>query len=182
MRQPKKSDVSQGDKVQMTVDCAIEDTRWSKIDFEVIAKNAVTATLRDRNLDPSDFEVSILACNDARIAGLNGEFRSKDKATNVLSWPSQERGASEDGVHPEPPEYDQEGPTELGDIAIAYDTCVTEAAAAGKGLTEHTTHLLVHATLHLLGYDHIREAEGDLMEACETQILGKMGLSDPYSD
>lgn len=165
----------------MTTDCVIDDDRWSAIDFEATAAQAVTATLQFRSLDPSACEVSILACDDARILELNGAFRDKDTATNVLSWPSDERAAETDGAHPAPPEIDPFGETELGDIAIAFDTCAAEAQAAGKNLRNHTTHLLVHATLHLLGYDHIRDADGDLMERCETQILGKMGLSDPYS-
>lgn len=165
----------------MTVDCIIDDPRWSAIEFNAIAESAVAHTLRFRDLDPADFEVSILACDDARISGLNGTFRDKARATNVLSWPSEERGADE-GTHPAPPVRDAVGPTELGDIAIAFETCAAEAAAANKDLTAHTTHLLVHATLHLLGYDHILDADGDLMESCETQILGKMGLDDPYSD
>jgi len=69
---------------------------------------------------------------------------------------------------------------ELGDIAIAYDTCAQEAAAAGRSLDDHTTHLVVHATLHLLGYDHVRDQDATLMEACEVQILGKLGIPDPY--
>jgi probable rRNA maturation factor len=68
----------------------------------------------------------------------------------------------------------------LGDIAIAYDTCAAEAATAGITMADHTTHLIVHGLLHLLGYDHERDADATLMEGLETQILGKMGLSDPY--
>jgi len=166
----------------MNVECAIEDDRWLEIAFEDIAVKAVAATLEDRGLDPALFEVSILACDDAKIAELNGAFRDKDNPTNVLSWPSDERAASEDGAHPAAPTPDPVGPTELGDIAIAFDICLAESHTAGKELHDHTVHLLVHATLHLLGYDHISDADGDLMEACETQILGKLGLSDPYSD
>ena len=165
----------------MNVDCAIDDARWAAIEFESVAESAIAATLQFCALDPAAFEVSILACDDVRIVDLNGAFRDKDAATNVLSWPSQERAAPEEGTHPAPPQIDHIGPTELGDIAIAFETCASEATAAGKDLKEHTTHLLVHATLHLLGYDHISDADGDLMETCETQILGKMGLSDPYS-
>ena len=71
---------------------------------------------------------------------------------------------------------------ELGDIAIAYQTCEAEAQAAGKPMTEHVTHLIVHATLHLLGFDHERDEDATLMEGLETQILGKMGLDDPYRE
>lgn len=70
--------------------------------------------------------------------------------------------------------------SELGDIAIAYDTCAREAAEAGKTMRDHTLHLLVHGTLHLLGFDHERDRDATLMEGLETEILGKMGLGDPY--
>ena len=71
-------------------------------------------------------------------------------------------------------------PESLGDIAISYDTCAAEAAAAGKLMADHVSHLIVHGLLHLLGYDHIRAADGDLMEAAEVRILARLGLSDPY--
>ncbi len=71
----------------------------------------------------------------------------------------------------------QPGPdAELGDIAIAYDTCAREAAEAGKPMRDHTLHLLVHGTLHLLGFDHERDRDATLMEGLETEILGKLGI------
>lgn len=155
-----------------------EDSRWAEIDLPSLAERAARATVLHIGLDPSRWEIAVLACDDARIAVLNAEFRGKAVATNVLSWPSAERGAPTPGAHPVPPE----GPDpELGDIAIAYETCAREAAQAGKGLADHATHLIVHATLHLLGYDHLRDRDATLMEAIEVEILGKLGLSDPYS-
>jgi probable rRNA maturation factor len=72
------------------------------------------------------------------------------------------------------------GMIELGDIAISYDTCAAEARAAGKPITAHVTHLIVHGVLHLLGYDHIDDTDAALMERLEVEILGKLGLDDPY--
>lgn len=118
-----------------------------------------------------------MGCSDDRIATLNADFRGKPVPTNVLSWPSDERGADVDGDVPLPP--DSTDP-ELGDIAISYDTCLSEATAAGKTMHEHTAHLVVHGLLHLLGYDHERDADATLMEGLETQILGKLGIADPY--
>jgi probable rRNA maturation factor len=69
---------------------------------------------------------------------------------------------------------------ELGDIAISYDTCAAEAAAAAKPMQAHVTHLILHGLLHLLGYDHISDADAALMEGLEVEILGKMGHDDPY--
>ena len=160
----------------MAVDCVIEDARWGEI--EALAQKATDATLARLGLEPSVFEVSLLACDDARIIALNADFRAKPTATNVLSWPSAERAAAIDGEMPAPPVPGRDA--ELGDIAIAYDTCAAEAAAADKPLRDHTLHLLVHGTLHLLGYDHVRDRDATLMEGLESEILGKLGVPDPY--
>ena len=125
----------------MTVDVVIEDARWEGL-LDRLAPPGVDAALRASCLDPAAHEVVLMGCDDARIAGLNGRFRGKDVPTNVLSFPAEELSPGE-----APPE-------ELGDIAIAYETCVREAAEQGKSLEDHVTHLLVHAVLHLLGHDH----------------------------
>lgn len=162
----------------MTVDVVIEDPRWEEVGLETLAAVASGATLVHLGFDPEAWELCVMGCDDARIAELNEEFRDKGKATNVLSWPSEERGTAEDGGTPEAPE----GPDpELGDIAIAYETCLRESETAAKPFADHLTHLLVHATLHLLGYDHIRDKDATLMERIEVEILGKMGLPDPYN-
>ena len=167
----------------MLTDTILEDDRWQQAGLEPLAETAARATLAQLGLDPDGFEIAVLACDDARIAELNADFRDKPTATNVLSWPSEERGAEQDGDTPELPEPGFAGlADELGDIAISYDTCAREAAEAGKPFADHVTHLIVHATLHLLGYDHIRDKDATLMEGIETEILGKMGLADPYSD
>ncbi len=162
----------------MTVDCIVEDPRWA--DIEALAKTATDAALNRLGLEPSSFEISLLACDDARIATLNEDFRGKPKPTNVLSWPSDERAAKVAGGMPILPEPGRDA--ELGDIAIAYDTCAREAEEAGKSIADHTIHLLVHGTLHLLGFDHERDRDATLMEALETEILGKLGISDPYKE
>jgi len=159
-----------------------EDRRWSALDLAALGQRAVTATLRHLDVDPSAAEVSILACNDDRISALNADYRGKPAPTNVLSWPSQERGAPDDGGIPLPPKPDFDDVLELGDIAISYDTCSTEAQAMGKSMADHVTHLLVHGVLHLLGYDHERDADAALMEQIEVEVLGKLGLDDPYKE
>ena len=162
----------------MSVDCVVEDDRWGDID--ALAQLATDATLERLGLEPSVFEIGLLACDDARIAVLNADFRDKPKATNVLSWPSEERGAVIDGEMPPSP---QPAPDpELGDIAIAYDTCAREADEAGKSMRDHTLHLIVHGTLHLLGFDHERDRDATLLEGLETEILGKLGIPDPYRE
>lgn len=159
----------------MIVDLVLEDARWEALGLEALAERACAAALTHLGL--RDGEIAILACDDGRIAALNGDFRDKPRPTNVLSWPSEERAALTPGGDPVPPVH-----PELGDIAIAYDTCVREADEAGKPLADHVTHLIVHGTLHLLGYDHIDDKDAALMEGLETEILGKMGLADPYGE
>ncbi|MDR9394339.1 MAG: rRNA maturation RNase YbeY [Roseovarius sp.] len=162
----------------MLTDTLVEDDRWAALDLPGLAERAAAAALRHLDLDPADWEISLLGCDDARIAALNADFRGKARPTNVLSWPSAERAAPQDGARPGPPGMVTDG--ELGDIAIAYDTCAAEAEAAGLPLADHVMHLLVHAVLHLLGYDHIRDQDATLMEATEVSILGKLGIDDPY--
>ena len=164
----------------MTTDTLIEDVRWGRLDLPALADRASRAALVHLGLDPDLCEVTLLACDDARIADLNAEFRGKPTPTNVLSWPSEERSTNSDGAHPDLPVPDFTGTIALGDIAIAFDTCDREATAAGKPMTDHVTHLLVHGLLHLLGYDHERDRDATLMEGLETDILGSMGLDDPY--
>ncbi|MEX0285206.1 MAG: rRNA maturation RNase YbeY [Paracoccaceae bacterium] len=155
--------------------CRIEDTRWADLGLEPLAVRAATATLDHLSYDPDSFEISLLGTDDTRIAELNGQFRGKPTPTNVLSWPSEERGADTDGGAPYPPEDE-----ELGDIALAWETCVREAAEAGKPMSDHVTHLVVHGLLHLLGYDHERDADATLMERIETEILATLGVPNPY--
>ncbi len=160
----------------MSVEVEAEDARWAAAGLTGLAEAAVAAVLAHQGL-AGEFEVSLLGCDDARIAELNGTFRDKPRPTNVLSWPSEERGAEVPGGVPAPP--DPEEP-ELGDIAIAYETCAAEAAEAGLTFEAHVTHLLVHGVLHLLGYDHIEEADAGLMESIEVEILATLGVEDPY--
>ena len=163
------------------MDVTIEDPRWASLDFEAHSLIAIQATLS--HLNHSDTaEISILACDDSRIATLNADFRDKPTPTNVLSWPSEMRAAMSPGGPPRPPEPGFDGIIELGDIAISYDTCAAEAKAANKDITHHVTHLIIHATLHLLGYDHETAQDAALMEGLEVEILGKLGLDDPYRE
>ena len=165
------------------VDLVIEDDRWNAAALEELAQNAANATLRSLDLPTTGFEIALLACDDTRIAALNGQFRGKPLATNVLSWPSWDLAAEQDGAPPERPEQGDPNDAEsLGDIAIAYETCAREAQEQGKAFGDHVTHLVVHSTLHLLGYDHIRDKDAALMEEIEIRILALLGVADPYAD
>ncbi len=152
------------------VETLMEEPRWHEAGLEAIAERAARATLAAVGRDPDRHEIALLACSDARIAGLNADFRGKPQPTNVLSWPDL------DGPAPAP----DAGRLFLGDIAIAYETCAREAAAAGLPLADHAAHLVVHGVLHLLGHDHVDDAEAEAMEAIETNVLASMGVANPY--
>lgn len=157
------------------VDIVIEDARWEDAGLAALAERAARATLDF--LDRRDATVVVLGCDDARIAGLNADFRGKPLPTNVLSWPAVEHAPRAPGAAPVVPQDD-----ELGDIAIAWETCAAEAAAQGKAFDDHVTHLLVHAILHLAGYDHGLDADAETMEQAERSILAGLGIADPYLD
>lgn len=162
------------------VDVVIEDERWQGAGLEALAARAAVATLRHLGLQDAEGgapEIVVMGCDDARIAALNADFRGKPTPTNVLSWPSAEPAPRAPGAVPAPPDDD-----ELGDIAISYDTCHREAAAQGKPLADHATHLLVHAILHLAGYDHENDPDAETMESAERAILASLGISDPYRE
>lgn len=162
------------------IEVILDDARWDAFGLQAVAEQAVAATLRGLDLDPAQVEVAILGCDDAHIATLNADFRGKPAPTNVLSWPEVDLAPATDGDPPHRPISDPDGTISLGDIAIAFDTCAREAAEQGKPMGDHVTHLIVHGTLHLLGYDHIRDLDATRMEALEVKLLGIMGVPDPY--
>lgn len=160
------------------IDILIEDDRWQALDLSALVTRAVHAVLDHAGLQ--NVELSLLACDDARIMTLNTDFRDKPTPTNVLSWPEEDLSATQDGDAPRAPSPDPNGTICLGDIALAYDTCTREADVQGKPMRDHVTHLLVHGTLHLLGYDHMRDADAAVMESLEVKLLGNLGVPDPY--
>ncbi|MFD1795888.1 rRNA maturation RNase YbeY [Paracoccus aurantiacus] len=154
------------------IDTVIEDHRWAAAGLDMLAERAGRATLSWLGMDA---DIVVMGCDDARIADLNRDFRDKPQPTNVLSWPTVEHVDHAPGAHPPRPDID-----ELGDIAIAFETCEREAKAQDKRFDAHVTHLLVHAILHLAGYDHLNDADAETMEAAEREILLPLGINDPY--
>ena len=125
--------------------------------------------------------VSLLLCSDAKIRQLNHDHRGKDIATNVLSFPA----ADEDDMPYLADDLDEAARpprAEIGDIAIAHDTCMREADDSGISIDDHVTHLFGHGVLHLLGYDHEQDADATEMEALEISLLNAMGIANPYGD
>jgi probable rRNA maturation factor len=152
------------------VEVILEDGRWAEIGLSGLAEAAATAVLDEFGLPPEAYEISLLACNDVRIATLNNQFRGKDRPTNVLSWPSSERDGSHLG----------NTPIFLGDMALAFETCAREAVDADLTLSAHVSHLIVHGVLHLLGQDHQNDEEACEMERNEVKILASIGVGNPY--
>jgi probable rRNA maturation factor len=163
------------------VETVIEDARWERFGLAELADRAARAALAGVGLAAGGLQVVVMGCDDARIAALNADFRGKPQPTNVLSWPSEDRAPDLPGSAPLPPVAGTaDDPESLGDIALAWETCAAEAGAQGKPMADHVTHLVVHGVLHLLGYDHIDDADAGVMEALEVRILATLGVSDPY--
>lgn len=174
-------DAAPQDELPPLVDLVIEDARWEALGLDALADRAARATLAALDLPAEGFTSCLMACDDARIAELNGSFRGKSKPTNVLSWPAEELGPRVPGGAPLPPiPGTLADPTELGDMALAYETCMAEARDQGKTPQDHVTHLFVHGLLHLLGHDHIHPADAERMESIEVRVLAPLGVSDPY--
>ena len=112
------------------------------------------------------FELTIRLVNMAESRQLNHQYRGKDKATNVLSFPFE----VPDGI-----ELDL-----LGDLIICVDVVEQEALEQNKKVNDHWAHMVVHGCLHLLGFDHIDDDEAEEMEALETKIITGLGLAAPY--
>lgn len=121
-------------------------------------------------------EVAVRLTGDDEVQALNRDFRGKDKPTNVLSFPQVQADLLE-GLS-----NSDDGEILLGDIVLARETCAREAEEKGVPLADHATHLIVHGTLHLVGYDHMDDASAAAMEALEVKALASLGIGNPYGD
>lgn len=159
----------------------IEDDRWAALDLPALARQGCGAAFAALDLPVQGFSICVLGGNDARIAVLNAEFRGKPVPTNVLSWPSEQLQEGPPGTIPARPlPGDADEPWSVGDIALAWETCAKEAEEQGKPLKDHVLHLIVHGTLHCLGYDHQEDADAVLMERLELHALATLGVENPY--
>jgi len=155
------------------------DEEWdSSSSWEQLARRAAEAAIAESafpELTESDrsVELSVTLTSDEHVRELNSKWRNKDKPTNVLSFPMAD-------------EFDLGRANVsamellLGDIVLAHGVCETEAAEKGVPLQEHATHLMIHGTLHLLGYDHHDDSEAADMEAREVRALQRLGIANPY--
>jgi len=141
----------------------VESENWRKARLQSKLRQAAALAWKRGASGNARSEFAILLTTNAKLKSLNAEFRGKDRATNVLSFP-----ASGPGPY-------------LGDIALAYGVTAEEAKDGEKPISAHASHLVVHGVLHLLGYDHQGAREARKMEALEIEILAELGIGDPYA-
>lgn len=155
----------------VSIDLLVEAGDWPPPRaLKRLADRAIAAAVS--NAKPrlaSAAEVSLVATDDSHVRTLNRAYRKRDKPTNVLSFPAK------------PAESGRFGPL-LGDIVVARETIAREAETGGLTFEDHLSHLIVHGFLHLLGYDHVHDADAAIMERLETAILAELGIADPYSE
>jgi probable rRNA maturation factor len=148
-------------------------TDWARL-AEAAARAAIAESAFPELMQAArPVELSVVLTTDEEVRGLNAEWRGKDKPTNVLSFPQVEPEELDDAAKPGPELM-------LGDIVLARGTCAREAEEKALPLPDHAAHLLVHGTLHLLGYDHMDDETAEDMEAREIRALARLGLANPY--
>ena len=157
------------------------DEEWdSSGSWERLVRNAAEAAIAESAFPQlatshRSVELSVRLTGDDEVRALNAEWRGKDKATNVLSFPlaKLEEFTSAKFAYAE---------LLLGDIVLARGVCEAEAGAKGVSVEQHATHLVVHGTLHLLGYDHMQDDQAADMEAREVRALARLGIANPYEE
>ncbi|MGF7147255.1 putative rRNA maturation factor [Sphingomonas zeicaulis] len=158
----------------------LQDADWpDTTDWDTLATQAVTAAVTQTPhgfLASASFavEVSVKLAGNEEVRALNAAYRDKDRPTNVLSFPMVQPDLIESLTNSD------DGEVLLGDIVLAQGVCEAEAEERGITLEAHATHLIVHGTLHLLGYDHQGTDEAEAMEALERTALAGLGIADPY--
>jgi probable rRNA maturation factor len=159
---------------------ALREDPWPEGDWEALATRsaeaALAGTMFGEWLDwPAVIEIAVRLASDDEVRTLNRQYRQKDKPTNVLSFPMVQPDLLETVT-----QNSDDGEVILGDIILAYGVCAAEAAERGISIEDHASHLIVHGVLHLLGYDHMDDAEAEAMEEMERAALASLDLHDPY--
>lgn len=164
----------------MMLEIALEaDEEWdSSGPWEKLVRGAAEAAIAESAFpklasSQRPLEISVRLTGDEEVHALNAKWRGKDKPTNVLSFPMLDEGELQKAIIAGPEML-------LGDIILARGVCEDEATKKGVSVEQHAAHLIVHGTLHLLGYDHEGDLEAADMEAREVRALGRLGISNPY--
>ncbi|MFQ3307612.1 MAG: putative rRNA maturation factor [Candidatus Midichloriaceae bacterium] len=157
-------------------DISIESTDWTFLNWDIekycnkVLHTTLDTTLKDKNLPP--IEIALLLTNDEKMQSLNKKFRNNDKVTNILSFPFTE---NIENLTSDLPLCDKD--VFLGNIAIGYEKVMKESLYYGEIFQEYFSYILTHGILHLLGYDHIKDVDADIMENIEKIIMKKMGYN-----
>lgn len=162
---------NKSEEAALALDISVEAGDWPPLaELEAVCRRATDAAMAElaRPLPPMGSELSVLFTDDSHIRALNAEWRGKDKATNVLSFPAFA------------PRLEGPVPPLLGDIVLAAETVKREAEAEKKPFQNHLAHLVLHGFLHLLGYDHETDGEAEEMESMERRVLARLAIPDPY--
>lgn len=152
-------------------------TDWAKLADGAVRAAIAHSPEKGMIAGAATIEVSVKFTSDEEVQTLNRDYRRKDAPTNVLSFPMVQADLL-DAVD----QNSDDGEVLLGDIVLAHGVCVREAAEKGVTVEAHAAHLLVHGTYHLLGYDHMSDADADEMEQAEREALAALGIADPYPD
>ncbi len=157
----------------------LREQPWPEGDWEkrstAIARQTIGLTpFADLAKAAATIEISVRLTSDDEVRIFNRQYRQQDKPTNVLSFPMVQPDLIETLANTD------DGEVLLGDIVLAHETCAREANERGVSLEDHAAHLIVHGVLHLLGYDHMTDSEGEAMEAIERDVMASLGLHDPY--
>jgi probable rRNA maturation factor len=151
---------------KLKIDVLIDSGHWKKAEtIRRLVRRAIGEAAAVQSTSGS--ELAIVLTDDSAIRQLNRLWRGVDAPTNVLSFPAVTKQEADEPAH-------------LGDIVLAYETIAREAGDEGKPLAHHVAHLVVHGYLHLLGFDHERNAEAETMEQTERRILRRLAIPDPY--
>ena len=145
------------------LDITVQHKQWIRDirDVQNLVLSLVGVTLKKAGVNDEGQELSVVLADDGFVQNLNKQWRGKDKPTNVLSFPQDE-------------------PMTLGDVILAFETVKQESSEQNKRFEDHTAHLIVHGILHLLGHDHMNDADAEIMEALEIEILDAVGIKNPY--
>ena len=162
----------------MTVRVSVNynDPRWKRYDLKKYVTLLVSRVIQTHQMHLNDSSLSVLACSDSKIKELNKIYRKKNKATNVLAWPAMDCFSYVDQDHRS---CSKNNYLFLGDIAISYERCSREASSQNIPFNRYCCKILVHAILHLLGYDHDISVRTLKMELMETRVLNSFFTNRP---
>ena len=162
----------------MTVRVSVNynDPRWKRCDLKRYGTLLLSKVFQTQQMRLNNSSLSVLACSDSKIKELNKIYRKKNKATNVLAWPALDYFSYPDQGYRS---YDKNNCLFLGDIAISYERCLREASSQNINFNIYCYRLLVHAILHLLGYDHDISVRTSRMQLMETRVLNSFLTNRP---